>query len=98
MFPPVPLSSIINSIITLIKLGEQIREKYQIYTNADQNLIELDSRLRSSLFVMGVFENVIRRGLGALSVRQQEDIGSLVDGLHSVFDRCVLILLSFSFR
>jgi hypothetical protein len=94
MIPP-PIS--LGTIVTLINLGEQIREKYQIYANAGQNLTEIDSRLHSSLFVMGVFEKVIRRGLGGLPVTQQREIGLLVDRLQSVFDRCVLILSSFAF-
>jgi hypothetical protein len=91
--PPGPL----ESIVTLIHLGQEIRKRYQIYTNAGQNLTDIDSRLHSSLFVMGVFEKVIRRGLGGLPIRQQQEIGWLVDGLQSVFDRCVLILSSFAF-
>ena len=73
--PPGPLES---------RLGQQIRERYQIYANAGQNLTDIDSQLHSSLFVMGMFEKVIRRGLGGLPVRQQQDIALLVDGLHLI--------------
>ena len=87
--PPGPL----ESIVTLIHLGQQIRERYKIYTDAGQNLSDIDSRLHSSLFVMGVFEKVIRRGLSGLPIRQQQEIDFLVDRLQSVFDRCVVFKL-----
>jgi hypothetical protein len=83
----IPPPGALESVVTLIHLGQQIRERYKIYTNAGQNLSDMDSRLHSSLFVMGVFEKVIRRGLSGLPVSQQQDIGLLVDRLQSVFDR-----------
>jgi hypothetical protein len=84
----------IETIFKLIKLGQQIRQRYQIYTHAREHLSELDNRLHSSLFVMGVFEKVIRRGLGGLPVRQHHEICRLVDGLQSVFDRWVVSFVS----
>ncbi|KIK65975.1 hypothetical protein GYMLUDRAFT_239644 [Collybiopsis luxurians FD-317 M1] len=81
--PPSP----IEAITTLIKLGQEIRERYKIYTNAEADLGELDSRLRASLLVLEVFQKVIERGLAVLRYRQQQDIVHLIDHLQGVFDR-----------
>ncbi|KAL0563801.1 hypothetical protein V5O48_018263 [Marasmius crinis-equi] len=81
--PPDPIETIIN----LVKLGQEIRERYKIYTHAEADLGELDSRLRASLLVLEVFQKVIERGIGSLLYRQQQDIIRLVEHLQGVFDR-----------
>lgn len=83
--PPDP----IETIIQLVKLGQGIREHYKIYTRAEADLSELDSRLRSSLLVLEVFQKFIERGIGSLYYRQQQDIIQLVDQLQGVYDRYV---------
>ena len=81
----IPPTDALAAVVKVIELGQQIRERYQIYTHASEHLSEVDSRLHSSLFIMGVFEKVIRRGFDCLQVRQQQDITRLVDSLQSVF-------------
>lgn len=83
------LPSPIEAITTLVKIGQEIRERYKIYTHAEADLGELDGRLRASLLVLGVFQKVIERGIGSLLKRQQLDIIHLIDHLQGVFDRYV---------
>lgn len=83
-----PLDAI-DVITKLIKLGIEIRERYEIYSHAESGLGELDSRLRASLLVLEVFQKVIERGIDVLAYRQQQDIAHLIDHLQGVFDRYV---------
>jgi len=77
----------IDAIMKLIELGKEIRSRYKIYAHANEDLKVLDGRLGGSIFVLEIFQKIIERGLNGLLRRQQADIGGLVDGLQSVFDR-----------
>ncbi|KAF7967998.1 hypothetical protein HWV62_32194 [Athelia sp. TMB] len=81
--PPDP----IETIIKLVELGQEIRERYKIYIRAEADLGELDNRLRTSLLVLEVFRKVIERGIANLIYRQQQDIALFIDHLQGVFDR-----------
>lgn len=83
-----PLDAL-EGIFKIIKLGNELRERYKVYAHAEDDLRELDSRLRVSLLVLEVFRKVIQRGIDVFGYRQQQDIANLIDHLQGVFDRCV---------
>lgn len=85
----IPPTDAIGTIIRLVALGKEIRSRYEIYTRADEELRRLDSRISSSIMILGVFQETIVRGSKVLLRQQQEDVYGLIDSLQGIFDRCI---------
>ena len=51
---------LIDGFEKAIKIGKAIHDRYKIYTHADSDLKQLDSHIRTCLFVLDGFEIFIR--------------------------------------
>lgn len=85
----IPPSDVIDSIISLVKVGKEIYERCDTYFHASEDLKKLGDRLKASIFVLEVFQRIMPRVLNSLLPAQQRDIGRLIDHLQGVFDKCV---------